>query len=616
MKTETPENGIPNTTYRYSIHWRAFILCSGFALLLTGLSARLIHVQHTMHAYYLDESEDTLARPKVLPAQRGDLTDRNGRPLATTEPVSTLFFDRHQVPKGEALEEFLSQHSGWSQDEIKELNSRKRTDLFHRLVANRLADPLNRDVNDLYETLLNKKNEFDIQTGIESEKAWALLEELKTESFTGFHCKNYMRRKYVSASLAAHVVGFVDANLRGQSGTELSMNHFLQGEDGELLYTVNGKLIHNKPPQHGRHVSLTIDAQFQGMAEEVMERHYQALRPEAMTAIFMEPHSGEILALVNRPGFHPADGGNAPAKAQLNVAVSSVYEPGSTFKIVTLGTALDQRLVGLDTVVNCYNGFHAEIDLRDASRGRPNAPVRDVLAYSLNTGTYSVAQQMQPSLFYASMSKFGLASKTGIHFQGEATGRIPHPKQGWGRNQKQLSRLGMGYLLNASPLQILGFMNVVCNGGTLVKPRIVREVLSAETGEVTASMPREVVENVVSSRAARLLREALIHAVENGTGKRVQVDGYIVGGKTGTAGKAFPNIGYIENRNIVSFLGFIGNEMDTALIGIVLVDDPQNEGRRHGGSVAGPIFKEIAEAGMKHFGVRRVPELAETPEEQ
>ncbi|MGY8689678.1 MAG: penicillin-binding transpeptidase domain-containing protein, partial [Verrucomicrobiales bacterium] len=186
--------------------------------------------------------------------------------------------------------------------------------------------------------------------------------------------------------------------------------------------------------------------------------------------------------------FRPADGGNAEPRTRQNLAVSATYEPGSTFKIITHGAAIDQGLVGLDNRVSCHNGYYIEdgwkAALRDASEGRESASVRDVIAFSLNTGTFMVAQQMKSASFYNYMASFGFGQKTGIRMPAEAKGTLPNPNNGprsndgWGNSRPKLSRVAMGYTMSATPLQILSTMSVVCNQGDLIKPRIVREILT------------------------------------------------------------------------------------------------------------------------------------------
>ena len=603
--------------YRYSSELRAILLCVGFVSLLTVISIRLIHVQYTLHEEVMDEMKDETFDKEVVPARRGDILDRDRRPLATTEPVSDLILDKYQLPFVEQIHKIAKQQLGMTDEELKGYGKDASKSLYYQMLATKLVRPLKLELGKVLKDLQGRRANPEIAKGVDSQLAREIVKDLEREGFRGIRYVDSMKRAYVSDDLACHVLGYVYHGTEGAEGVEASMDGFLKGTDGARYYDLEGTLGEEVMPQHGRHVVLTLDAAFQDMAEQIVDKHFKALRAESITAIFAEPSSGEILALVNRPGFKPSDAGNSKPRSRWNRAASAVYEPGSTFKIVTLGAALDLGLVGLDSWVSCHNGYYREDGwekaLEDSAAPRESASVRDVLAYSLNTGTFMVAQQMKPRDYYSYMLKFGFGEKTGIRLPAEGRGKVPHPMKGevanandgWSRSRMALSRLGMGYNLNATPLQVLGLMSVVCNHGDLVKPRIVQEILTEDHKRVSASLDSEVVENVYSARTASKLKSALIHAVEEGTGKNAQVEGYVVGGKTGTTMKIVGG-GYRKNRNITSFLGFIGTESEPALIGIVLVDDPQSEGKRHGGSVAAPIFKEIAEAGMYHFGVRRL----------
>lgn len=602
--------------YRYSIEMRAILLCSGFVMLLTALSMRLIFLQHTQHDEVMLGMKEADLTPEIVPARRGDILDRDRRPLATTEPVSKIMFDTYHVPSRNAVHGLAGKYLGMGKEELLGYGEKEAYGpLYYKMLASQLARPLKCDEQDLFRRLKSSNSDVTIQKGVDSQLSRDLVNGLKDDGFLGLSYHDTVKRVYVSEELACHVLGYVYHGTKGAEGIEASMDSFLRGKDGARYYS-GGQLVEEELSENGSHVVLTIDAAFQGMAEKIVDKHYKALRPKGITAIFADPSSGEILALVNRPGFRPADGGNADPRTRWNMGVSGTYEPGSTFKIVTLGAALDQRLVGLDTWVDCHDGYYREDGwekaLEDSAEARSSASVRDVLASSLNTGNYSVARQLNSKVYYDYMLKFGLGQKTGIRLPAEGNTRVPHPvrgeksnaNDGWGRSTMSLSRLGMGYNLTATPLQVLGFMSVVCNEGNLIRPRMVREILT-ETYQVSARLDSEVVENVFSPRTAGLLKNALIHAVKEGTGVNAAVDGYIVGGKTGTTMKVI-NGHYRKNRNLTSFVGFIGTESEPALIGMVLVDDPQNEGKRHGGTVAAPIFQEIAEAGMYHFGVRRL----------
>ena len=603
-------------SYRYSIAFRAMVLCCAFVMLLTALSMRLIHVQLTLH----DEVTGKVAATKpfeVIPARRGDVLDRYNHTLATVEPISDLVIDKHQIPSPKIIKKLAVKYGHGDAEVLADYDKQACRRLYYQMLSEQLADPLGMQTSDVLTELVSKKMNQVLAEGMDCQTARSLVTHLKEDGFAGLYYRNRMRRTYPNGSLACHVLGFVYRSLGGAAGVEHALDGLLAGKDGKRYLRGENKVGAEEPPKHGSHVVLTIDSAFQELTEDVLDQSYDELGADRVTAIFAEPHTGEILALVNRPGFDPRDGGNANKKSRWNTAIASNYEPGSTFKLVVHGAALDQGLVRLDTVVNCHNGRYKEAGwkkpLTDASKPRDSASIREVLGASLNTGTFEVAQQLNSALYFNYIRSFGFGEKVGIRISGETKGRVPHPDGGWGSDRFSLSRLGMGYNVMASPLQILGAMSVVCNHGNLVKPRIVREVLNDESREKCAVLRPEVVKDVISARAASNLKEAMIYAVQEGTGPRAAVEGYVVGGKTGTADKHFgPEVGYLYNRNLASFLGFIGTEEDVVLIGFVLVDDPQTPGKRHGGNIAAPIFQKIASAAMQHFGVRKAEVTSET----
>ena len=368
------------------------MLCSGFVILLTCISVRLLHVQHTMH-------EEVMAKVKVenfenepIPARRGDILDRDRRPLATAEPVSDLIMNKHHVPHVEGIHKIAREQLRMTDDELNGYGEEASKALYYQMLASRLARPLKLDLNELLEDLQGRLMHLVIAADVDSELAREVVSGLKDDGFRGVRERYSMKRAYVSDDLACHALGYVYHGTEGAEGIEASMDGFLRGVDGARYYDLEGTLVDEVQPEHGRHVVLTLDAAFQDMTEQIVDKHFKQLRAASITAIFAEPSSGEILALVNRPGFKPANAGNSVPRSRWNRAALAVYEPESTFKIVTLGAAMDLGLVGLDNWVSCHNGYYREEGwekaLEDSAAARASASVRDVLAYSLNTGTY------------------------------------------------------------------------------------------------------------------------------------------------------------------------------------------------------------------------------------
>ena len=363
--------------YRYSLESRALVLCTGFVLLLTGLSVRLLHLQHTKHSEVMAKLIDELDKTSI-PARRGDILDRDRRPLATTEPVSELVLDKYQIPFDPSIHKLAIKHAGMSSAELGQYDDEQTKRLYYQMLATRLARPLKREVQELAQRLIDGKKEYIVQKGVDSQVAREVVQSLERDGFKGLRYRDSMQRAYVSEELACHVLGYVYHGLDGAEGIEASMNGFLKGRDGAQYFDPEGKFVSEEQPEHGRHVVLTLDATFQDIVEKIVDRHYRELRAAAITAVFAEPISGEVLALVNRPGFRPADGGNAAPRTRWNMAAASQYEPGSTFKLVTLGAAMDMGLVSLDDWVECHDGYYKEPGwekaLEDSAKARCRLP--------------------------------------------------------------------------------------------------------------------------------------------------------------------------------------------------------------------------------------------------
>lgn len=397
MRTGRDQKSRSKSGYHYNLHTRAVLLCAGFVTLLTALSIRLIHVQHTRHEAVMKKIlTESLFKDEVR-APRGDVMDRNRRVLATTEPVINILFDWHQIPKKtSSIQELAKQWLGFSQEDLDTLTPDENEQLYFEMLASRLAPTLLREPQEILETLQNPKKEFYLQKDLPANETLRAVKLLKSDGFKGLRCEKVMKRVYTCGKLACHVLGFTFHDLQGAAGIEQYMNAFLSGTDGVRYFNRQKEFVGEDPFVPGKHVVLTLDSTFQRITEDILDRHYAALNPVSITAIFAEPYSGEILAMASRPGFLPSDGGNAAPDTRRNTAIGAVYEPGSPFKLITLGTALDRDFVGLDTVVNCHHGHLQEpgFTVIDASSGRASASVREVLTYSLNTGTFQIVQQV------------------------------------------------------------------------------------------------------------------------------------------------------------------------------------------------------------------------------
>jgi cell division protein FtsI (penicillin-binding protein 3) len=356
-------------------------------------------------------------------------------------------------------------------------------------------------------------------------------------------------------------------------------------------------------------VHLTIHIELQDIVEEALQRVVSLHSPEKATAIFMDPFTGEILAMANYPDFNlETREGN-----RRNFAIADRYEPGSTFKVISLAACYDSGVVDPEDEINCEWGHYYDEVLRfPLGDHHPYGMLTSgmVLAKSSNIGIYKMVRELGKHALHSYIRDFGFGSSTGIALTGEVAGLVHKPDSpNWSKTS--LSRVGIGYEVDVTPLQMLNAMCAVANGGVLMQPQIVKKITDAY-GEPSYELAPHKVRRVISEETADHLREAMLLVTgEDGTGKLAAVEGYPTAGKTGTARKPKKDRsqGYHDGRYVASFMGFLPAE-NPRLAGIVIVDDPvgkDSEGQnlsRYGGSVAGPVFREIAEKAMKYMEIQ------------
>ena len=383
------------------------------------------------------------------------------------------------------------------------------------------------------------------------------------------------------------------------------METFLQGRDGyEVIerdrrgHEIRASRIEDLAPCDGFTVVLTVDQVIQHIAEVELEKAMATFRPQAAMIILTRPKTGEILAMSCRPTFDPNKAGDAAADARRNRCVSDLAEPGSTFKIVTISSALSEGLVQLEDRFNCENGVWQYCGrlLHDA---HPYGvlSVEEILFHSSNIGAAKIAvERMGPSRVYDAMRRFGFGRKTGIAIPGEVSG-IVHPLAKW--NKLSISRIPMGHEVSVTPIQRIMALNAVANGGRLMKPLVVKSVLD-EHGTPLMQYTPQVVGQPISPQATVLMTTALRKVPSPiGTAPRAAVPRYDVAGKTGTAQKL--ENGQYVNKYYSSFIGYLPAS-DPEISIYVSLDEPAG-GAYYGGSVAGPVFRAVAEKVTQYLGI-------------
>ncbi len=412
------------------------------------------------------------------------------------------------------------------------------------------------------------------------------------------------KRFYPKGTLAAHVLGFVDIDNRGLEGVEHTYEKYLVADGGRVYLTrdARGNILYRGGDYEsvGDSIVLTIDEGLQAIVEEELDRALKKWQAEAITAIMMDPYTGEILALANRPTFDPNRPGRFRPSYRRNRAITDLYEPGSTFKIVMAAAALEERVAGLNSRFDCSEGV-IEVGgkkIRDSHK-HGVLTLKEIIQKSSNVGAVKVALKLGPERFFRYVELFGFGRKTGIDLTGESPGIVKPPREWSGTTQ---GAMAIGYEVMVTPLQILRAYAAVANGGYLVRPHIVSAVLSPE-GLIIKKVNSTDKEKILSSRTVKLLKEAFKAVVsEDGTAAQATVPGNTVAGKTGTTRLIDPKTGRYSYKDFVSsFVGMVPAD-NPAFVMIVVIWKPKH--KYYGGEVAAPVFSDIA---RKALAYRYIP---------
>ncbi len=570
------------------------------ALLAAGLGAVAVRAFHLQVVRGGPEPEGFLSELKLRP-RRGEITDRNGNPLAASADAQSVYADPELLYSG-------SRKRDDPLDARTEARLRREGDARLRHAARLLGvDPA-----PLLRRAARGGRFLWVARRILPDRERALRDWLAREKPRGIALVAEPRRYYPKLELASRVLGMVGDDGIGIEGIELSQDHRLQGFAVEVraLRDGAGNLVYEEPPvpgkeRQGDRVVLTIDQGIQATAERALARAVVSSRALSGTAVVLDPRTGEVLAMASWPAPNP----NAPRTAEQlrNRPVTDAHEPGSTVKAFSIAAALDAGVFRPLDAVDCGNGTlrigahvirdHADLGWAGGSR---------VIAQSSNVGAARIAAKLGREGLRDGLRAFGFGEKTGIELPGEGRGQLLVADSAVG-----LATQGFGQgPITATGLQITNAMAAIANGGVRLRPRIVRQVVDAATGEVVEQGAPEVLGRAVSAESAAIMARWLVGVIEDpkGTGRRAALDGWRAAGKTGTAQKVDRVAGgYAADRHFSSFVGFAPYEGPRVVIGVFL-DEPRGE--YHGGEVAAPVFKEIAEYALRVLDVRPAPQLA------
>lgn len=545
------------------IRMRAALLLLGLALATLGLGARLVSL-HVVQAGALEQiAERQQLGTLILDPRRGRLLDRSGRPLAVNVDAESVFAVPSKIASPAVFARTVAPILG-----IQE------SDLTGRLRPDRHFLWLSRKVSPGVAAALRAKS-LGEQIGFVAEA----------------------RREYPNGTLAANLLGFAGIDNQGLAGAELGFDRFLRGQSG--LARVERDAMGRprfetrtvvREPTDGADILLTIDQVIQHIAERELDRALAETRAAWGTILIMDSQTGEMLAIATAPRFNPNEFAQVRPAEWNNPALSTVYEPGSTFKIVLAAAALETGAVD-EREIFVNDGFlkvPGGYVIKEA-RGRryPRQTLGDIIRNSSNVGAAMVATRVGAERYYEAIRQFGFGSPTGIDLPGEAAGLVPPPDRWQGA---ALQTIGFGQGISVTPLQLLVAGAALANGGVLARPHVLRAVRDAEGRALVVTSPSPG-QRAVSSPVARRVVAMLEEVVQRGTGTQARIDGYRVAGKTGTAQKPAPTGGYLSDAYVASFLGLLPVDRPQLAV-LVVLDSPK--GDYFGGVVAAPVFRAVA----------------------
>ena len=425
----------------------------------------------------------------------------------------------------------------------------------------------------------------------------------------GIHFQYESRRFYPMGSSAAHVLGFVGMDGGGLAGIEARYQKVVAGSSANrmLLRDANqrGLAVPEYPiaePEPGSDLYLTIDSSLQYLAETELRRAVEETRANGGVVVLLDPADSAVLAMASMPTFDPNHFARFTSESWHNRAVEEVFEPGSTFKMITAAAAFESLMISPDDLFYCEEGaiFVGRTRIRD-HKAFGELTFREVIEKSSNVGVIKAALQLGQERLYSTIGNFGFGRRTGIDLPGE-TGGIVNPLSAWRENSK--AYVSFGHEISVTPIQMVNAFAALANGGTLNQPFVARAI---GRGEEIEPLPRNhSPTRAVDAHSALTLERVLEGVVENGTGRKAQVPGYGVAGKTGTAEKVIPGVGYSPTGRMASFIGFVPAR-EPRLVGLVMLDQPRTQ--THGGQVAAPVFQAIMTKALHYMGVAPDPEV-------
>jgi cell division protein FtsI (penicillin-binding protein 3) len=532
------------------------------------ICVRLVYLQVFRYGSFVRQAEHQQQREIPLSAKRGVIYDRAGRELAMSVLVDSAFAVPTEVKDLPTAVSLITRITGEDRNVV-------------------LADCR------AHKTFCWVARKADDET----------IERIKSLNLQGIHFQKEPKRFYPARDLAAQVIGSVGMEDTGQSGIEHQFDDELRGRSGQMLISVDARRQWfsdvEKQPEAGDNIVLTIDKNIQYIAEKELDQAIQDTHAIAGTVIVENPHTGEILALANRPTFNPNLRKQITPSALTNRAVSDIYEPGSTFKLVTISAALNENLTNPNEIFDCqmgsivYNGMR----IRD-SRPHGLLPVWGVLAESSDVGAIKIALRLGEDRFYKYIRAYGFGQQTGIELPGETRG-LTKPVSRW--SKVSIAAISMGQEIGISPIQLSALISTFANDGVWVAPRILMGTVQPQGSLQTVSFRSGPSHRVISSFTAAEMCAMMQKVVLEGTGRKANLEGYTSAGKTGTAQKVDPATGaYSKTKYVGSFAGFAPLNNPQIVVAVIL---DSAVGLHQGGQVSAPVFRRVAQQVLEYLHV-------------
>lgn len=549
---------------------RGLLLAGMFILWVLAIVLRLYDLQIIQYVELLARADRQQQRTVEIAPKRGIIYDRKLHPLAVSLAVDSVYAVPSNIPDSSMEAKLLAP--------ILNLNAK---DLEARFKA--------------HSSFCWVKRKVTLQQS-------ARIRDLNLQ---GIYFQKEMKRFYPDGDLAATVLGYVGMDDNGLGGVEYQYNRQIRGLPGKILLSTDAKHRSFRSTEWrgepGKNLVLTIDDDIQYIAERALALTVKKYHAAGGTVIVQNPYTGEILAMANQPTYNPNDYQKYPPRDRINRAVGWIYEPGSTFKTVTIASAIDDHLAKPTDLIDCQMGqielggriIHDVRDLLPYERKGP-LTLAQVLMHSSDVGAVKVALRLGEERFYRHILNFGFHDETGIGLPGEENGLLEQPRRWSGVS---IGQLAIGQGVGVTPLQMIRVYSAIANGGVMLRPRIVRDIGNdLDEGESSPSLGRRV----VSERTAETMKRMLAGVVEHGSGVAAQLPGYTSAGKTGTAQKVDATGHYSHKDYVASFMGFAPAEKPAIAI-LVVIDTPV--GAIYGAQVAAPAWKSIAEQTLRYLNI-------------